>query len=340
MLKVIENEQAIRKHQRQLVRAVRSLSEERIPVTIGHLGASQKAKVAWSERLGVWFFSCKVAGSRYWNAFGIGRPEGGAAVAITCEINFPLCGIDRRTGGAFAQDRAGHVFVVHRGKLGGGRKGIGKSLFEDRYRGVWEMMDDGDEQTPVAVIGALHSPRLARQIAQFVVKIARIKEQASAPSPQTELSFDEFGMREELIGSRQVEPEREIGAECDHGLIVRDLAEALKKQGLRTGNDDQRDLLVMERDGRIRAIFQIMTGMSPCRLHAGAMALLLSGVDLPEKPRLFLVLPAAPEGELGEKLRRLDIEMLTYAWGEEGAVFTGLDAPAPGILPGDPARCA
>ena len=164
MLKVVEDEAAIRRHQRLFARALRALAEETIPVKLGHPGASEKAKVAWSETLGIWSFSRKI---------------GGAGIAITCEINFPLCGIDRRTGGAFAQDRAGKVFVVHRGKLGGGRRGIGKSLFETSYRGVWEVMEDGGQETPVALIGVLHSPRFARQIALFVRKIARIKETRS-----------------------------------------------------------------------------------------------------------------------------------------------------------------
>ena len=51
-------------------------------------------------------------------------------------------------------------------------------------------MDDGGEETPVALIGVLHSPRFARQIAQFVRKIARIKESAAARSAQAELTFE------------------------------------------------------------------------------------------------------------------------------------------------------
>jgi hypothetical protein len=331
MLKVVENERAIRKYQRQFVRAFKALAEETVPVKLGHLGASEKAKIAWSERLGIWFFSRKVGGTRYWNAFGVGRPEGGSTIAITCEINFPLCGIDRRTGGAFAQNQAGQIFVVHRGKLGGGRKGIGKSLFEDRYRGAWEIMDDGGEETPVAVIGILNSPRFARQIAQFIGKIARIKEKASARSSQTELTFNELCVREELIGARHCEPERETGAECDRGLIVRDLAEVLKKCGLRTGNDDHRDLLVMDRKGRIRAVFQILTEMTPSGLHAGAMKLLLNGLSLPENHLLILVLPGAPENALREKLKRLSIDLLIYTWQENSAVFPDLHDLLPGI---------
>ena len=75
MLKVVENEVAIRRYQRQFVRALRPLTDATIPVKLGHPGASEKAKVAWLERLGIWFFSRKIAGDRYWHAFGVGRPE-------------------------------------------------------------------------------------------------------------------------------------------------------------------------------------------------------------------------------------------------------------------------
>jgi hypothetical protein len=326
MLKVVENEPAIRRHRRQFIRSLKLLTDELIPVDLGHPGATIRAKVAWSERLGIWFFFRKMAGHRYWNAFGVGRPESGSHISITCEINFPLCGVDRRTGAAFAEDSAGRIFVVHRGKLGGGRKGVGKGLFENHYRGVWEVMDDGGEETPIAVIGVLNSPRFARQIAQFVRQIARIKETAAARSTQAELRFDELSLREELIGARCREQERETGAECDHGLIVRDLAEALRGQNLRTGNDGCRDLLVMNREGLIRAVFQVRTEMALAGIHAGATQLLLNGLSLPGDPLLLLALPRAPEEALREKLKRLNIDLLIYGWEGDRAVFPGLAA--------------
>jgi hypothetical protein len=331
MLKVVENEPAIRRHQRHFVRGFKPLISEVVPVELGHPGASIRVKVAWSERLGIWFFSRKIAGHRYWNALGVGRPEGGSHISITCEINFPLCGIDRRTGGAFAEDGAGRVFVVHRGKLGGGRKGVGKGLFENRYRGVWEVMDDGGEETSVAIIGVLNSPRFARQIAQFVRKIDRIKETVAARSAQAEFTFGELSVREELIGGLCPDQEREIGSECDHGLIVRDLSEALRGQNLRTGNDGCRDLLAMDRKGRIRAVFQIRTEMSPAGIHAGATQLLLNGLSLPGDPLLLLALPRAPEDALREKLKRLNINLLIYGWEGDRAVFPDLAAHLPRI---------
>jgi hypothetical protein len=331
MLRVVESEPAIRRHRRQFIRSLKPLTDELIPVDLGHPGASIRAKVAWSERLGIWFFFRKIAGHRYWNAFGVGHPESGSHISITCEINFPLCGVDRRTGGAFAGDSAGRIFVVHRGKLGGGRKGVGKGLFENRYRGVWEVMNDGGEETPIAIIGVLDSPRFARQIAQFVRKIARIKETAAARSAQAEFTFDELSEREDLIGDLCPDQELETGSDCDRGLIVRDLSEMLKRRGFRTGNDGCLDLMAVNREGRIRAVFQVRTEMSPAGIHAGATQLLLNGLSLPGDPLLLLALPRAPEDTLREKLKRLNIHLLIYTWEGDRAVFPDLAALLPRI---------
>ncbi|MBU3932176.1 MAG: sigma-54 factor interaction domain-containing protein [Proteobacteria bacterium] len=52
MLKVVEEESAIRRYQRQFVRAFRPLAEETIPVNLGHPGASVRARVSWFEPSG------------------------------------------------------------------------------------------------------------------------------------------------------------------------------------------------------------------------------------------------------------------------------------------------
>jgi len=43
-------------------------------------------------------------------------------LSIASEIKFPLGSIDRKTGGAFAEDAWGNVFVIHREKSARGKK--------------------------------------------------------------------------------------------------------------------------------------------------------------------------------------------------------------------------
>ena len=87
----------------------------------------------------------------------------------------------------------------------------------------------------------------------------------------------------------------------------------------------------MNRKGRIRAVFQIRTEMSPAGIHAGATQLLLNGLSLPGDPLLLLALPRAPEDALREKLKRLNIDLLIYGWEGDRAVFPDLAAHLPRI---------
>jgi hypothetical protein len=322
MLKIISEEAAILRYQRQFVRSFKPFIDEKIPVRLGHPGASNAAKVFWSDRLGIWFHTGKTG--RHWNAFGIGRPKKDALISITCEINFPMGGIDRRIGGALARDRKGRIFVVSRGRLGGGRQGVGKSLFADSYRGVWEIMEDGNEETTVALIGALNSPRLARQVAQYVHKIDSIKEAASKRSAQTEMKFETVAFRGALIGERYCDMERDKDAECDHGLVVKDLADKLRQQGLKVGNDGCIDLFTINGKGDITTVFQVKSAPGPLSLHAGAAQLLLNSFRCTPSPRLVLVIPEKPDNALVEKLKKRHIDILHYIWKQEQAQFPGL----------------
>jgi len=267
--------------------------------------------------------------SRYGHAFGVGKPSGTSPVPITCEINFPPYGIDRRMGGALAYDRQDRIYVVHRGKIGGGKKGVGKALFEKLYRGVWADMEDGDAVTTVALVGALNSPRFVRQVAQFIRKIDRIKDVMSFRSPQLEITFDEPHFREELVGNGYDFSVCFPSSDCDHGLVVSDLHSALKKKGFKTGNDADCDLCVTDGKRQVKAVFQVITDHSAAILHAGVAKLLLKSVDLPQTPRLVLAAPEGIEPSVCEKVKKLGIDVLEYKWQDHYVVFPGMPRHVP-----------
>ena len=323
MLKILEEEAAIRKFRRQFIGSFKPFIDAKIRTNLGHPGGASLANVFWSDRLGIWVFHEKAFGNRCGHAFGVEKPAKTSSVPITCEINFPLHGIDRRMGGALAKDRDGQVFLVHRGKIGGGKKGVGKAFFEKYYRGAWAVMDDGNSETVVALVGALHSPRLARQVAQFVRKIGRIKELVLPSSPQGELTFDDHSFREEIVGAGYDQTDG-TDVSCDHGLVVADLYAALSRKGLKVGNDAVHDLFIVNTVGKITSVYQVMTNHSKPALHAGMSRLLLGSVDLPAKPRLLLAVPAGIDHDLSSKLKKLGIDILEYRWQAEYAVFPGI----------------
>jgi hypothetical protein len=326
MLKVIDDESVIRKYRRQFIKSFKPFINEKIPVTLGHPGGTVKAKVSWSESLGIWMFHEKIAERRFWHAFGIGKPSESSPVPITCEINFPIRGIDRRIGGALAADRDGRIFVIHRGILGGGKKGIGKSLFADHYRGVWAIMGDGPVDTTVALIGALNSPLFVRQVTQFVRKIDTIKNSFSSRSSQLEMTFEELSFREEHIGKSHTRPGINPGFACDRGLLIKDLHDELLRRGFKSANDLERDLFIANKNGEITTVFQVLTDLSENSIQQGVAHLLLANTDLPERPQLILIIPEAIDQSLELKLKKLGIDMLVYEWQKEQAVFPRLPA--------------
>jgi len=321
MLRLLEDESDIQKYRRQFIKSFKPFWNEKIQVTLGHPGGAIEAKVFWSDRLGIWMHQGKKSGNRCGHAFGVGKPVKASSIPITCEINFPLHGIDRRMGGALAKDRHGRIFVVHRGKIGGGKKGVGKSLFDKHYRGAWAVMEDGDCETAVALVGSLNSPRFVRQTIQFIRKIDSMKDSISRRSSQMEMAFDDARFREELIGAVCGPSERYPVSDCDHGLIVLDLHVALKKKGIKTANDPVRDLFAVNANGQTVAVFQIMTAHSTSALNAGIASLLLNNVDLISKPLLILVIPAGIDPALAGKLKQIGIDTLEYGWRGDCAVF-------------------
>jgi len=323
MLKVIEDETAIKRCHALFVRSFKSFKDQDIQANIGHQGASTRMKVSWSSRLGLWNVSRRVTGNPYWNAFGLEKPERASHIPIVCEINFPLRGIDRRLGGAMAKDRSGRLFAVHRGKIGGGKKGIGKTLFEDLYRGAWAIMEDGDADTSVALIGELQSPRFALQAAHFVRKVGAIKNHLSPAALQLPLPFD-HRLREELIGNGCGSPVRTESAACDHGLVVRDLYADLVRMGLAARNGDECDLTAEELSRKETSVFGIVTDPSPETLYAASTRLLLQAAKTDGATRKHLVIPAGEAACFPSDLGRLGIERIEYRWQAERALFEGL----------------
>jgi len=325
MFKIVDDEKRIEDAQQKFIKKFEPFIDKKIWVTIGYQGGSQERKVSWSSKLGIWMLLSKEkAENRYWNAFGIGEPSKGANVSIICEINFPSRGIDRSIGGAFVTDSSGSLIVVHRGKIGGGRKGIGKSLFEDNYRGEWIAIDENGVETKVALVGAMDSPRFVRQVSQFVFEVKRIKDLIYAPSQKQQRAIE---FREEFEGEKVYISEKDkIVAKCDHGSIVTALDSDLERRGFKVGNNKQCDLFVVNAKGEKVSLFEIKTDISSTSIYCGVGQLLLNGVGISTRPKLILTIPKKVNKTLEAKLNKLGIELLLFRWRGDKVVFPKLDS--------------
>jgi len=96
----------------------------------------------------------------------------------TVETNIPLESNPRPwlTNGAIGRSPNGDDFLLFRGGIGGGKKGVGKTAFWQEYRGPKALLNCRGRVDEVAVVGQLRHPDFTDQAAEFVAEVARIKK--------------------------------------------------------------------------------------------------------------------------------------------------------------------
>jgi len=331
--RVLERASEIRRVRKDILAAFRNHGAKSVRANLGFQGENVDVQVLWAEDLGIWLAPSVISGSRYWNAFGTMDPHGGS-VPITCEVNLPLHGIDRRVGGIAVADEQGRTILVHRGRIGGGREGIGSELFWSHYEGKRLTVWDGDRETDVAAVAEIGSPRFVRQVQFFVQEVERIKalvakgqpgEQGGAAPHAGPEKFEIKAIGDEFAGTKTYTVSRTVNAVCDHGPIVKKLRELLGKRGYSTGKDTFRDLYVYH-GKKVTSLFEVKPSTDRQSIYSAVGQLLLHSVDLNPRPKLFFVAPAAISASLRATLQLISIEVLGFEWEDGEPIFPGLES--------------
>ena len=183
MLQVISNQIEITQAQSQLRVILQRIPSQQINVKIGHLGASYPTIISYSTQYDIWhrtgdrFRGSGMASQiyRYWNVFGLSQPKPNSNVSITVEINIPVEGVYRRLGGAFLKDEKRNMFLGHRGRIGGGKKGIGLTKFRQHFGTRLTRVQDGTILADVYVIGKLNDLGFNQNLTDFINEVAALK---------------------------------------------------------------------------------------------------------------------------------------------------------------------
>lgn len=314
MLEVIHDRKKMSVCQNRLRSRLRQYRHKDVRISLGDRTGRGPAHVLWFSDLGFW----ATLDSR-WNAFGLqpNEPRSGTQLFAEVQINFPLKRGQRRTGADFAEDEAGQVFVLHNGLIGGGRKGIGKTLFRKSFRGTWVTVRRRDKEYQAALITTLSAPHLGQHIAHFVSEVSRIK--ASVPTAAG-------GFQPEFSGKKEYLMEGRVEAACDHGLVVNALASKITRAGLTPQNDVNRDLIALDSRRKIKALFEVKTDTSPQSIYSAIGQLYFHGVGPSPRPQLVMVLPEKPRGKTATRLNALGLRVLVYKWSGPKVTIPGLSA--------------
>ncbi len=293
--------------------------------TIGTRAGSEEHEIRWHRANNMW--TLLTDGNdldRFWCCYGLENPKDNNAPNITVEINPPHEWKNLRKAGMFARDNQGTVYLCHTGKIGGGRKGIGKNNFLERYRGKNFVEVNIRRKKPVSMInlGPINDRNLLNQITHFVREVARIKKEVSevpSPSPRSDYFRPEFsGTKRSYSQSKIVVPN------VKHGLVVDALANAAEKAGHQIRNDQPRDLFLVNRNDRMITLFEVKTSIETTDVYQAVGQLMLNGQAQQCNVRKVLVLPGKPKGKTKQALNSLKIEILCYEWHKNNPKFLSL----------------
>lgn len=321
MIEVVTDLKLITQYQKQFVERLKTECDITIPCTLGFQGDSFSTNVFYSSKFNFWF-SARKNDNRYWNAFGIGEPTKGANTSINVEINIPLEGINRNIGAAYGHDSKGEVLLLHRGKIGGGKVGIGKQLFFKNFRGDFAIANDDGIETEFFVIGSINSKYFPREVSNFISEVNRIKNLTTADKTIFS-NLSNFNFRDEHAGTNSVKREAITTIKRTHGIVVNELARILEDDGHKIGNDRNRDLFIHDR-GQIKTLFEIKTSSSTQDLSTAVGQLLIYSIPIKTAVNLFLVLPEKLSNPVEKRLVKLGLHLIYYHWTEDEPAFENL----------------
>lgn len=156
-----------------MIKRLEECCDIKINAKLGHQGGTIPCTINWSSTLGLWFYCQKLEESRYWNAFGYSKipPKENSTLPIIVEINPPIEGINRSVQGAFMVDAGKNIHVAYRGKIGGGRSGVGRDLFFKNYSGPRKFVNSDK----FIIISKLNDADFCQKVTNFVQQVDRIK---------------------------------------------------------------------------------------------------------------------------------------------------------------------
>lgn len=304
---------------------------------VGYKGGSVEDNVTWHHSVEMWSLlrefppRARQEGRRFWCCFGIDDPHNAANLDITVEINPRHQGTDLLVAGVFAKDMTSTVHLCHNGKIGGGRKGVGKTAFFHHYGPDFEKMRHGNGCVKVVDLGPITSRGLPRRLAWFARKVKRIKEacanerHGNAPLGD-DVDWGRPTFSPEFSGSRSAySVSRRIEAKADHGVVIDALEAAVKRIGHVAANDGARDLFVLDEKNRPTVLFEVKTELTTTSIYTAVGQLLLNGGAVPDSPRKVLAVPGEPEPDTHEALRAVGIHVLSFAWRGDNPVIAEKD---------------
>lgn len=294
--------------------------------------------------------------AKHWFGYGLGDPNNIKRMGPICEINIPIGTSTAMIAGALAKDAFGGVFLVHTGKVGGGKPGVGQKAFMQYYSDAEaEAIYQGNSQPKrMVLIGRVSSPEIIELIADFVTTVQAFKrdvaagiiaavpgdsnidgdneapEAAQEPTPPT--STGSRGLNDsDADDSENFTTWQRASATVDseklHARVRNTLTHILRDKGYWAQKDIHKDILIRSIQGELAVLFEVKSWCDTQSLYT-AVGQLLVNSDKGTKNRI-LVIPRPGDIRIMEAAQAYGIETLFFEWegkDKERPIFPELEA--------------
>jgi hypothetical protein len=323
MFSLLESKEEIAKAQRKLEVTIRRDFNSTVVKNIGYPGGTTFNANVNTDRHH-WFWSkdhdaARKPNPRRLNWFGLFRES--ADLEISVEINTPYDGRNGQVAGFFARDTdTGGIYLLHSGRVGGAKKGVGKGTFLAwRDKPLTEVVDSSGGIRNGVLVMPIECNAATRSAILYIDTVARFKQAVR----EGEIDTPEFQHKEKMFRDFYSEPRgRRTGrrsGEIDYVSRHGDVLDALEawrnslplEKGARLVKNFLLDLgVALGRE--LVEVYEIKTNTSRSHVYSAIGQLMVHGTA--QKCRRVIVLPHKEPiaADLRDALRRLDIELKKF----------------------------
>lgn len=260
------------------------------------------------------------------NWFGLFKEEG--ILHISVEVNTTYEGRNDQVAGFFAREsRSGAIYLLHSGRVGGGRDGVGKAalLAWSGLRPIDCVDLSGGVRSGVLVM-PIEGLAASRSATRYIDTVARFKLAVRAgelDSPEFQREQKELSdFYSEARGRRTGRRSSEIDYLSRHGDVIDALHEWRRSSPMPKGARIVKNVLIdmgVAVGRRLVEVFEVKTSAGRSDVYSAIGQLMVHGAAA--SCRRVMVLPdkEAVTDDLKNALERLGIELLRFKLDEEKA---------------------
>ena len=311
MFVLIQDEKEKQESQERLEQAIaRRLTDQGLR-NIGFPSGNRDESIFANTAGGLWAafgLVSNVAVPRRWNVFGVFDPKR-KSQNITVEINIPTGSNGASVAGCFARDTvSGKTYLMHNGRIGGGKVGVGKRAFLAWSKThLTEIACGNGKLRSEIVVGCIDSDDFVERLWRFVRLVRDFKDasdRGELDSVEFQRTLKEWGdFSSESTGRRRGVRNSKIDYNSYHGEVVERLYEERKRACVgkeQVSNNHLIDLFV--RNGNIvTEIFEVKTSIDRQPLYTAIGQLISHSISAGSDIKQTLVVP---EGDIPTDLAR------------------------------------